>query len=251
VRQYEGAVKSDQGVVDNAKLQLIYARVTAPLGGRIGLRLVDPGNIVQASDPNGLVVITQLQPITVIFTLPEDNLPAVMDKLQQGAKLVVDAYDRSGQTKLATGYLLTVDNQIDAATGTIKLKAQFANESYRLFPNQFVNVRMLVDVQHGVTRMPTAGVQRGTQGTYAYVIKSDNTVTMRTIKLGPTEGDFAAVESGLAPGEQVVVDGSDKLREGAKVEPINKGAAAVPGNDTRPHRSGGKQHREGGAAPSN
>ena len=251
VRQYEGAVKTDQGAVDNAKLQLIYSRVTAPLGGRIGLRLVDPGNIVQASDPNGLVVITQLQPITVIFTLPEDNLPAVMDKLQQGAKLVVDAYDRSGQTKLATGYLLTVDNQIDAATGTIKLKAQFANESYKLFPNQFVNVRMLVDVLHGVTRIPTAGVQRGTQGTFAYVIKSDNTVTMRTIKLGPIEGEFAAVESGLTPGEQVVVDGSDKLREGAKVEPIGKDAAAAPVDDARPHQGSGKQHRETGAAPSN
>ena len=251
VRQYEGAVKTDQGAVDNAKLQLVYSRVTAPLGGRIGLRLVDPGNIVQASDVNGLVVITQLQPIAVIFTLPEDNVPAVMDKLQHGARLVVDAYDRSGQTRLASGYLLTVDNQIDAATGTVKLKAQFANESYKLFPNQFVNVRMLVDVLHGVTRIPTAGVQRGTQGTFAYVIKSDNTVTMRTIKLGPIEGEFAAVESGLTPGEQVVVDGSDKLREGAKVEPIGKDAAAAPVDDARPHQGGGKRHREAGATPSN
>jgi multidrug efflux system membrane fusion protein len=251
VRQYEGAVKTDQGVVDNAKLQLIYSRVTAPLGGRIGLRLVDPGNIVQASDANGLVVITQLQPIAVIFTLPEDNLPAVMDKLQHGDKLVVEAYDRSGQTKLATGYLLTVDNQIDAATGTVKLKAQFANESYKLFPNQFVNVRMLLDVERGVTRMPTTGVQRSTQGTFTYVIKSDNTVTMRTIKLGPTEGDFAAVVSGLTPGEQVVVDGSDKLREGAKVEPIGKDTAAAPSDAARPHQGGGKRRREGGAAPGN
>jgi multidrug efflux system membrane fusion protein len=252
VRQYEGAVKTDQGAVDNAKLQLIYSRVTAPLGGRIGLRLVDPGNIVQASDVNGLVVITQLQPIAVIFTLPEDNVPAVMDKLQHGARLVVDAYDRSGQTRLATGYLLTVDNQIDAATGTVKLKAQFANESYKLFPNQFVNVRMLVDVLHAVTRMPTAGVQRGTQGTFTYVIKSDNTVTMRTIKLGPTEGELAAVESGLAPGEQVVVDGSDKLREGAKVEPISKDTAAAPRDAARPHQGAGKRHPAGGgAAPSN
>ena len=249
VRQYEGAVETDRGAVDNARLQLTYSRVTAPLGGRIGLRLVDPGNIVQASDAGGLVVITQLQPIAVIFTLPEDNLPAVMDKLQRGDKLVVDVYDRSGQTKLATGYLLTVDNQIDAATGTVKLKAQFANESYKLFPNQFVNVRMLLDILHGVTRMPTAGVQRGTQGTFAYVIKSDNTVTMRTIKLGPTEGDFAAVESGLAPGEQVVVDGSDKLREGAKVEPISRDAAAAPSNATPPQQGGGRRHREGGGAP--
>jgi multidrug efflux system membrane fusion protein len=251
VRQYEGAVKTDRGAVDNARLQLIYSRVTAPLGGRIGLRLVDPGNIVHATDTTGLVVITQLQPIAVIFTLPEDNLPAVMDKLQHGDKLVVDAYDRSGRTKLATGYLLTVDNQIDAATGTVKLKAQFANETYKLFPNQFVNVRMLLDVERGVTRMPTAGVQRGTQGTFAYVIKSDNTVTMRTIKLGPTEGDFAAVVSGLAPGEQVVVDGSDKLREGAKVEPISKDTTAAPSDGARPHQGGGKRRREGGAAPGN
>jgi membrane fusion protein, multidrug efflux system len=251
VRQYEGAVKTDQGAVDNAKLQLTYSRITAPLGGRIGLRLVDAGNIVHASDTTGLVVITQLQPIAVVFTLPEDNLPGVMDKLQHGDKLVVDAYDRSGQTKLATGYLLTVDNQIDATTGTIKLKAEFANESYKLFPNQFVNVRMLLDIRHGVTRMPTTGVQRGTQGTFAYVIKSDNTVTMRTLKLGPIEGDFAAVESGLTPGEQIVVDGSDKLREGAKIEPISKDAVAAPDASTHPHQGGGRRHREAGGAPGN
>jgi multidrug efflux system membrane fusion protein len=237
-------------VIDNARLQIAYSRITAPLSGRIGLRQVDPGNIVQASDTTGLVVITQLQPIAVIFAIPEDNLPSVMDKLQHGDTLVVDAYDRAGRTKLASGTLLTVDNQIDAATGTVKLKAQFSNDDFHLFPNQFVNVRMLLDVKHGATLIPTAGVQRGTQGTFVYAIKADNTVTMRPVKLGPTEGEVTAIDSGLKPGEQVVIDGSDKLREGATVEPIGKDAAIAPAEGQRQH--GGRRHREGGAnAPAN
>ena len=224
VRQYEGAVKTDQGQIDNAKLQLMYTRITAPISGRVGLRQVDPGNIIHASDQNGLVVITQLQPITVVFTITEDNVRSVMKKLQAGEKLAVDAYDRENKVKLASGVLLTVDNQIDPTTGTVKLKAQFSNDDYSLFPNQFVNVRMLVNVKQGATVINSAAIQRGTQGTFVYVMKPDQTVTVRQIKTGPAQGDAIAIDTGLAPGELVVVDGTDKLREGAKVEPISRGA---------------------------
>jgi multidrug efflux system membrane fusion protein len=224
VRQYEGAVKTDQGQIDNAKLQLIYTRITAPISGRVGLRQVDPGNIIHASDQNGLVVITQLQPITVVFTIPEDNVRSVMKKLQAGEKLTVDAYDREGKVKLASGVLLTVDNQIDPTTGTVKLKAQFSNDDYSLFPNQFVNVRMLVNVKQGATVINSAAIQRGTQGTFVYVMKPDQTVTVRQIKTGPAQGDAIAIDTGITPGELVVVDGTDKLREGAKVEPISRRA---------------------------
>src|SRR5215471_7346533 len=171
VRQYEGTIKVDVGLVDNAKLQVDYTRITAPISGRLGLRQVDPGNIVRASDANGLVVITQLQPITVIFSIPEDSLTAVTKKLHAGDKLPVDAYDRAGQTKLASGFLLTADNQIDTTTGTLKLKAQFGNEGGALFPNQFVNVRMLVDVKRGATIVPAAAIMRGTLGAFVYVVK--------------------------------------------------------------------------------
>jgi membrane fusion protein, multidrug efflux system len=229
VRQYEGTVKTDQGQIDNAKLQLVYTRITAPISGRLGLRQVDPGNIIHASDQNGLVVITQLQPITVIFTIPEDNVSGVMKKLQAGEKLIVDAYDREGKVKLASGALLTVDNQIDPTTGTVKLKAQFSNDDYTLFPNQFVNVRMLVNVKKGATVIASAAIQRGTQGIFVYVMKPDQTVTVRQVKTGPTQGDETAVDTGLAPGELVVVDGTDKLREGAKVEPISRRAGERKG----------------------
>ena len=224
VRQYEGAVKTDQGQIDNAKLQLVYTRITAPISGRVGLRQVDPGNISHANDQNGLVVITQLQPITVVFTITEDNVRSVMKKLQAGEKLAVDAYDRENKVKLASGVLLTVDNQIDPTTGTVKLKAQFSNDDYSLFPNQFVNVRMLVNVKQGATVINSAAIQRGTQGTFVYVMKPDQTVTVRQIKTGPAQGDAIAIDTGIAPGELVVVDGTDKLREGAKVEPISRGA---------------------------
>ncbi len=243
VRQYEGAIKVDQGQIDNAKLQLVYSRVTAPLSGRVGLRQVDPGNIVHASDANGLVVITETQPITVVFTLPEDNLPPVIGRLHKGETLPVEAYDREGSTRLAAGSLLTVDNQIDPNTGTVKLKAQFSNQDGTLFPNQFVNARMLVETRHGAILAPTAAIQRGVQGTFVYVVKADKTVTVRPVKLGPTEGDTVAIESGLAPGEQVVVDGADKLREGAKVELPAQGAGQKDG----PHRpANGTRHRRGG-----
>ena len=226
VRQYQGSIKADQGVVDNAKLQLSYTKVTAPIGGRIGLRLVDTGNIVRAGDTNGLVVITQLQPITVLFTIPEDNIPAVMKKLTTGDKPPVDAYDRALKAKLASGSLLTVDNQIDPATGTVRLKAQFANTDYALFPNQFVNTRMLIDVRKSVVIIPTAGVQRGTQGTFVYVVKADSTVAMRLITVGKVQGEDSEILSGLQAGEVVVTDGADKLRDGGKVEVAQKDGAA-------------------------
>jgi len=246
VRQYEGTVKIDQAAIDTAMLQLTYCRITAPISGRLGLRLVDPGNIVRAGDANGLVVITQQQPIGVVFTIPEDNLPPVMQKLRAGEKLAVDAYDRSDKVKLASGTLLTVDNQIDPATGTVKLKAQFANGEMSLFPSQFANVRMLLDVKRDATLVPGAAIQRGTPGTFVYVVKSDNTVTVRVVKPGPAQGDNVSIEAGLMPGEQVVVDGADKLREGARVEPIGKEARR--GLDVA--RKGGGGAPGGAQAPS-
>jgi len=241
VRQYEGTVKVDQAAIDTAKLQLTYCRITAPISGRLGLRLVDAGNIVRAGDANGLVVITQLQPIGVVFSIPEDSLPPVMRKLRAGEKLAVDAYDRSDKVRLASGTLLTVDNQIDPATGTVKLKAQFANRETSLFPNQFANVRMLLELKRDATLVPGAAIQRGTPGTFVYVVKSDNTVTVRVVRPGPTQGDDVSIEAGLAPGEQVVVDGADKLREGAKVELIG-------GKEGRPGKDGARKGGGGGRA---
>jgi len=247
VRQYEGTIKFDQGQIDNAKLQLIYARITAPISGRLGLRLVDPGNIVRAGDANGLVVITQLQPMTAIFTIPQDNLPGVMQRLRSGGKLPVEAYDREQKKQLASGTLVSVDNQIDPATGTIKLKAQFPNEDASLFPNQFVNVRMLLDTRHGATLVPNAAVVRGGQGTFVYVIKEDKTVELRKVGVGMAEGDSVSVESGIAPGELVVVEGSDRLRDGAKVEVPDRAARASPGEGKAPAKGEGKRRRKEGA----
>ncbi len=217
VQQYRGTVATDQALIDTAKLNLTYCHITAPVTGRVGLRQVDPGNYVQASDPNGIVVITQMQPITVIFVLPEDDLPRVLKRLHSGAALPVSAFDRSGTTKLAEGKLEWMDNQIDPSTGTVKLRALFDNADGMLFPNQFVNAQLLVDSLHDATVMPTAAIQRGAPGTFVYVVKADDTVTVRPVKLGPVSGSDVAVLSGLEPGEQVVVDGADKLREGAKV----------------------------------
>lgn len=235
VKQYRGAVEYDRAQVANARLQLTYARVTAPVAGRVGLRLVDQGNIVHASDSNGLVVITQIQPIAVVFTLPEDELPFVMKRWRSGESLAVDAYDRAGRNKLASGVLLAVDNQIDATTGTFKLKAQFANDDNALFSNQFVNVKIKLDVLPAATLLPTSAIQHGVRGPFVYVVKEDNAVAVRPIKLGPVEGDWAAVLEGAVPGETVVVDGADKLREGAKVEIIRRDAAA-PGRTDAPRR---------------
>jgi membrane fusion protein, multidrug efflux system len=218
VRQYEGAVKIDQSQIDNARLQLTYARITAPIGGRVGLRLVDPGNIVRAGDANGLVVITQLAPIGVVFTVPQDNLPAVMKRMQSGEKLPVEAWDRELKVRLAGGTLASVDNLVDPTTGTVRLKAQFANDDSGLFPNQFVNTRMKLDTVRDVTVIPAAALQRGAQGMFVYVVQPDQTVKLRPVKLGPVDGQRQAITEGLAPGEVVVIDGLDRLREGAMVE---------------------------------
>ncbi|MDP2322805.1 MAG: MdtA/MuxA family multidrug efflux RND transporter periplasmic adaptor subunit, partial [Gammaproteobacteria bacterium] len=227
VRQLEGIVKADQGQIDNAKLQLVYSRITSPIDGRIGLRLVDAGNMVRANDVNGLLVITQLMPITVVFTIPEDNLPVVMARLNSGEPLPVEAFDREQKKKLATGTLLTVDNQIDSNTGTVRLKAVFPNEDGHLFPNQFVNARLLLEMKHGVTIVPAAAVQRGAKGTFVYVVKEDQTVAVRAVGVGAAQGDDLSIDSGLAPDDIVVVDGTEKLREGSKVEVRNqKGAPA-------------------------
>jgi multidrug efflux system membrane fusion protein len=218
VHQFEGTVKVDQAQVDNARLQLGYTKVTAPIPGRLGLRQVDPGNIIRSSDTAGLVVITQIDPITVVFTIPQDNLQRVLKQLKAGEKLAVDAWDREQTNKLATGFLISTDNQIDTTTGTIKLKAQFPNPDGMLFPNQFVNVKMIVDTRKGATVIPLAAIQRGAQGTIVYVVKEDKTTSLRVVKMGPAENDNVAIESGIAPGEVVVTDGIDRLREGAKVE---------------------------------
>jgi membrane fusion protein, multidrug efflux system len=218
VGQSEGAIKADQAVVDNAKLQLVYAHVTAPISGRIGLRLVDMGNIVHASDANGLLVITQLQPISVIFSLPQDQLSGVMSKLH-GAQLNVDAYDRDDTTKIASGKLLTIDNQIDPTTGTYKLKAVFNNEKSDLFPNQFVNVHLLVDTKRNVTIIPTPAIQRGPQGTYVYVMHSDNTVKIQPVTVALSAVNQVGISNGIQAGDVVVTDGTDKLQDGSKVEP--------------------------------
>jgi len=246
VRQYEGTVKFDQGQIDNARLQLTYSRITAPISGRLGLRLVDAGNIVRAGDANGLVVITQLQPITVIFTIPQDSLPGLMQRLRSGGKLPVEAYDREQKKKLAAGTLLSVDNQIDPTTGTIELRAQFPNEDGSLFPNQFVNVRMLLDTRRDATLVPNAAVVRGGQGTFVYVIKEDRTVALRKVTVGMAEGDSVSIESGLAPGELVVVEGSDRLRDGAKVDIPDAAsrAAAAEGGAGKGGKGGRRRKNE-------
>ncbi len=230
VRQYEGALQSDQGAVDSAKLQLTYARVTAPISGRVGLRQVDPGNVVHASDATGLVVIAELQPVSVVFPIPEDNVPRVLKRLGDGEAIPVEAWDRDGKVKLATGKLLTVDNQIDTTTGTVKLKAEFGNENLALFPNQFVNVRMLLNTLPDATLIPSAAIQRGAPGTFVYVVKDDKSVTVAPVKLGPVQGEVTAINAGLTAGDLVVVDGADKLREGAKVELITREVQATPAN---------------------
>jgi multidrug efflux system membrane fusion protein len=218
VAQFEAALKSDQAQIESARLNLTYARVTAPSGGRVGLRLVDVGNVVHASDPNGIVVITQLQPIDVLFTIPADHLSQVLPQVHAGQTLAVDAYDRDLKNKLATGKLLAVDNQIDATTGTVRIKAIFDNNDEALFPNQFVNARLLVDTLHGVVTVPNAAIQRSPQSTFVYVVKPDHTVESRNVVVKMSEGDDATIQSGLAAGDMVVIDGVDKLRPGSKVD---------------------------------
>jgi len=218
VHQFEGAIKADQGMIDNIKVQLAYCRISSQINGRIGLRLVDRGNIVHAADANGLATITQLQPIAVIFNLAQDFLPEVMKRARAGQTLTVEAWDRDLKKKLAVGKLLTVDNAIDMATGTARFKAEFPNEDDALFPNQFVNARLLVDTRHGVVIVPAAAVQHSPTSTFIYVVGEGDTVEMRTVTAGPAEGDNASIESGLKAGETVVIDGVDKLQQGARVE---------------------------------
>jgi multidrug efflux system membrane fusion protein len=229
VKQYEGTVINDQGLLDAAKVNVVYCHITAPITGLAGLRLVDPGNIVHSSDTNGMLVITQIQPISVIFTVGEDQLPPILQRMRAGQTLTVDAWDRELKNKLASGTLATLDNQIDQTTGTLKLRAIFANDNRALFPNQFVNARLLQQQKTGVTLLPSAAIQRNTNNTYVYLIKPDNTVTVRNITIGTTEGDQSEIPSGLTPGDKVVMTGVDKLQEGSKVAPTMNAAAAASG----------------------
>ncbi|SOZ60775.1 multidrug efflux system, subunit A [Cupriavidus taiwanensis] len=245
VRQYEGVVKTDQGNVANARLQLGYTRIVAPVSGRIGLRQVDPGNIVNTSDTNGIALITQIQPIAVMYTIPEDNLPSVLKKLNAGEKLPVQAWDRQVRNQLGEGELLTTDNQIDTTTGTIKLKAVFPNADGMLFPNQFVNVRTRVDTLRDATVIPVAAIQRGQQGTFVYTVDQASKVKVQVVELGPGDGTRTAVLKGLEPGQRVVVDGADRLKEGMTVEtvdPAARAAAVVPASQPRAR---GRRHRDG------
>jgi multidrug efflux system membrane fusion protein len=218
VRQYEGIVKSDQGAIDAARLQLTYSRITAPISGKAGLRLVDPGNIVHASDQNGIVVLTQMRPISVIFPLPEDNIARVLDKMKDGTPLKTEIYNREQTRLLATGELASLDNQIDPATGTLRLKAVLPNEDMRLFPNQFVNVRLLIDVVPNAVVIPAAGVRRGPQGAQSYVLRDDDVVELRKVEVGESIRDEILIRSGVQPGERVVIEGTERLRNGVQVE---------------------------------
>jgi multidrug efflux system membrane fusion protein len=249
VGQFDGSIRSDQGQIDNAKLQLTYSRITAPISGRIGLRLVDAGNIVHATDANGLLVITQLQPISVIFSLPQDQLPQVLAKLRAGAPLPVEAYDRDDTAKIATGKLATIDNQIDLTTGTYKLKSIFNNEDNSLFPNQFVNVHLLVDTKRNLIVIPAAAIQRGPQGTYVYAVAKDPVSKDTTSKICPvtiaqTTGDSVGLSAGLNPNDLVVIDGQDKLQDGTRINPSTAAGTNSAG------RSSAAQPAARSAAPS-
>jgi multidrug efflux system membrane fusion protein len=243
VAQIQASIESDQAAIESAKLNLTYARITAPTGGRIGLRQMDLGNIVHAADPTGLVTITQLQPIDVVFTLPADQLPQVVPQVHGGKVLPVDAYDRDLKVKLGAGQLLAVDNEIDPTTGTVKLKALFPNTDEALFPNQFVNARLLVNTLKNTVTVPSAAVQRSPQATFVYVVKPDKTVEVRNVAVQLTEGDDTSIGKGLAAGEQVVTDGIDKLRPGAKVQPTSPNGVA---NTADPGAKGAKGTTKGG-----
>jgi multidrug efflux system membrane fusion protein len=235
VQQLQGTVKADQGVIDNDKLNIAYCHIVSPVTGRVGLRQVDPGNYVQTSDANGIVVVTQLDPISVIFTVAQDNLPEIMQRLDAGATLPVDVYDRTNSIKLASGHVIAVDNQINTTTGTVNIRAAFDNPKNVLFPSQFVNAHLLVDTLHNVTRVPVAAVQQGAPGAFVYIINANDTVSVKPIKVGPTDGALEEVTSGLTPGERVVTDGTDRLRDGAKVTiPAASGPAASAGQPTAP-----------------
>ena len=240
VRQYQGTVQADEGTVKSAELQLSYTKITAPIAGRAGLRTVDPGNMIKASDTAGLVTIAQVSPITAVFSVPEDRLPAVMQRVRDGKGLKVEAWDREMKVRLATGDLLAVDSQIDTTTGTVKLKAVFANKDGSLFPNQFVNVRMLLDTLTGVVTVPTAAVQQGAKGSYVYRLGADSKVAAVPVKLGAVDAGMAAVDEGLAAGDKVVVDGLDKLKDGAQVEAIDPKAVTAPGREKKRGNGSGR-----------
>jgi multidrug efflux system membrane fusion protein len=247
VQQDMGTVKTDQAAIDSAKLNLVYCHITAPVTGRVGLRQVDEGNYVQNGDPNGLVVITQLQPISVIFVLPEDNVPEITRQPNGGAGLQVAAFDRADLHQLAVGRLETIDNQIDTTTGTVKFRALFDNQDNALFPNQFVNAKLVVETLRGVVTAPTAAIQRGEPGTFVYAIRPDSTVHVQPVKLGPTDGDKVEIVSGLSEGDRAVTDGADRLREGAKVTiPPPPGAPASAPAPGQHQRSGGRRQQQQG-----
>jgi multidrug efflux system membrane fusion protein len=246
VTQYEGTIKTDQSQIDSAKLNLVYCKITSPITGRVGLRLVDPGNIVQATATTGLVVITQIDPISVIFTVGEDQLPPILAKMHAGEGLSVEAWDREQKNKLADGKLETTDNQIDPTTGTLKLRAVFANPEGKLFPNQFVNARLLVQQKPNVTLLPNNAIQRNSQGTYVWLVNPDRTVNVRSITVGTTEGDQSEITAGLAPGDTVVTVGVDRLEEGGKVSPEVPGEKAGAGKFGGERPGGGKS---GGGKP--
>src|SRR3989454_5446816 len=233
VAQYEGAIQADQALIDSANLQITYSRIIAPISGQIGLRLVDEGNIIRAADPNGMVVITQLEPIAVLFSIPEDNLGAVLKKIRAGQQLRVEAWDHDDSKKIADGTLLTADNQIDQSTGTSRLKAVFDNNNNALFPNQFVNVKLLIDVVKGAIVVPAATVQRGSQGTFVYVVDDKQTAQLRPVTIQNTEGSDVSISSGLQAGEMVVLEGMDKVQDGARVDvqtPGQTDSAGAGGN---------------------
>ncbi|MFT3930463.1 MAG: MdtA/MuxA family multidrug efflux RND transporter periplasmic adaptor subunit [Spongiibacteraceae bacterium] len=227
VRQYEGAVKVDEGAVADAKLQLTYSKITAPISGRVGLRQVDPGNIVHTSDTTGIVTITQVQPVYVVFTLPEDNLPRLLQKINAKQTIAVDAYDRSQKMKLASGALMAVDNQIDTATGTLKIKAEFSNDNGVLFPNQFVNARVQIENLRDMTLVPVDAVQSGAQGSFVYALQSDNTVKLQNVQIGESDGERVVIDRGIEPGMAVVVEGIEQLRDGSNVDVVQRDGQKV------------------------
>jgi multidrug efflux system membrane fusion protein len=222
VNQAEAAIKVNAGQIEAIKLQLTYCRITAPITGRVGLRLVDPGNVVKATDTGGLVVITQLEPIALVFSVPEDSLPPIMRRFRSGTAVAVEAYDREGRRRIASGTLSAIDNQIDPTTGTLRLKATFANTDGVLYPNQFVNARVLVDVLHDAMLAPAEAVQRGPQGAYVYVVKADKVVQMRRVEVGPSDAGTVAIRTGVQAGEALVVDGAEKVQDNARVEPTER-----------------------------
>jgi membrane fusion protein, multidrug efflux system len=259
VRQNQGSVESDKGQVGSAKLQLVYSRITAPISGRVGLRLVDAGNIVHAADANGILVITQVQPMTVVFAIPETRVAPIMTKMRAGVAVPVEAWDRDNKSKLASGALAAVDNQVDVTTGTVKLRAEFPNGDYALFPNQFVNARALVDTRHQVVIVPTAAVQVGNAGSFVYAVQDGKTVSVRNVTTGPAQGTNTSIEKGLNAGDVVVIDGVDKLRDGAPVQTISRDAAqaaaargtegtaqpnAVPSNTAPSNADKKRRHRQ-------